>query len=67
MANFRYLYFIWLLYSQNYTAGIHVHYHESSVFLIPQKSLLKSSHSKPNSCQIFLSKTPINPSIIPVT
>ena len=68
MANFRYLYFIWLLYSQNYAAGIHVHYHESSVFfLLPQKSLLKSSHSKTNTCQIFPSKTPTNPSIIPVT
>ena len=67
MANFRYLYFIWLLYSQNYAAGIHVHYHESSVFLIPQNSLYKSSHSKTNTCQIFLSKTQKNPSIIPVT
>ena len=31
-GEFRYLYSIWLLYSQNYAAGIHVHYHESSVF-----------------------------------
>ena len=38
-----------------------------SFFLIPQKSLLKSSHSKTNTCQIFPSKTPTNPSIIPVT
>ena len=36
-----------VLYSQNYAAGIHGHYHESSDhFEYPKKSILKSSHPK---------------------
>ena len=47
-----------VLYSQNYAAGIHGRYHESSdCFEYPKKSLLKSSHPPPpkkNACQISL-------------
>ena len=44
MANFRYLYFIWLLYSQNYAAGIHV----LSWNQATQKQILvKFSYQKP--------------------
>ena len=45
-----------VLYLRNYAAGIHGHYHESSVILNTQKNSYLNQATQKNTCQIFIPK-----------